>query len=604
MFLKSSLGFYGMIPNLSHCLRSLTPLKPFWGLVNPPGCEGLSHYQQWQQRFMKVRLQLALWIALGFIFSVITLNGMRFWRLEEPLWDYQLGTQVAIALSLLTSLRLLPLASTHRHLNVLFLLFSWSLTLFPLVSNTVNPASEIDFSGLIITFFTQATLISVRWRLHLFAQGVMVGFYALFYSMEHEASFFSVLDSSLQVPMVLILFWVCLICDFSVYLYERLQQSEFKSRRQLEMAYQDLEKAERQYRSIFENAIEGIFQSSPEGQYLSVNPSLAHIYGYDSPEELTNLTDISQMYVDPHRRQEFMELIREQGQVIGFESQIYRRDRQIIWICENARVITNHRGEIIAYEGTVEDITRRKSMEEDMRKNWEREKELNQLKSRFIAMASHEFRTPLTRILASAEALEHYQSQWDSSKQLKYLQRIQITVNHLNCLLNNILIMGRSDSDKLPINPHKVDLYQLCQNLIEETSSCLTPKHHLKFLTDGTPEPLEVYLDESLLRQILENLLSNAIKYSPHGGEIKLRIEYNTDKVCFQIQDSGIGIPEEDLGYLFQSFHRGHNVGNLPGTGLGLAIVKKAVDLQQGEITVESSPDQGSLFSVTLPLYH
>jgi len=170
--------------------------------------------------------------------------------------------------------------------------------------------------------------------------------------------------------------------------------------------------------------------------------------------------------------------------------------------------------------------------------------------------------------------------------------------------LNNILIMGRSESDKNPINSHKVDIYQLCQNLIEETSSCLSPKHYLTFLTDGTPEPLEVYLDESLLRQILENLLSNAIKYSPHGGEITLRIEYNTDKVCFQIQDSGIGIPEEDRAYLFQSFHRGHNVGNLPGTGLGLAIVKKAVDLQQGQITVESSPEKGSLFSVTLPLYH
>lgn len=591
-----------MIPKLSHLLPSSSPLNPLWDWLNPPTT---SHYQQWQQQFLKVRLQLALWIALGFILSIIALNSIRFWQLEEPLWDHQLWTQVAIVLSLLTSLHLLPLASRNSHLNILFLLFSWSLTLLPLVSHTLNPLFEINFSGLIIAFFTQATLISVRWRLHLLTQGVTIGFYALFHSLDNQVFVFSALDSSFQVPLLLTLFWVCLICNFSVYLYERLQQSEFKSRRQLEIAYQELEKAERQYRSIFENAIEGIFQSSPDGYYLSVNPSLARIYGYDSPKELIDtLTDISQIYIDPNRRQEFMELIHDRGQVIGFESQIYRRDRQKIWICENARVITNDRGEIIAYEGTVEDVTRRKILEEEMRKNWEREKELSQLKSRFISMASHEFRTPLTSILASAEALEHYQDQWDVSKRLKYLKRIQMTVNHLNFLLSNILIIGKSESNLIMVNPHKINLEDFCRNLIEEMKSNLSPKHDLKFLNQGTDQPREVYLDESLLRQILENLLSNAIKYSPQGGEIRFMIEYNAHKVCFQIQDSGIGILEEDREYLFQSFHRGKNVDNLPGTGLGLAIVKKAVDIQQGQITVESLPGKGSLFSVTLPLYH
>jgi signal transduction histidine kinase len=179
-----------------------------------------------------------------------------------------------------------------------------------------------------------------------------------------------------------------------------------------------------------------------------------------------------------------------------------------------------------------------------------------------------------------------------------------MTVNHLNFLLSNILIMGKSESNLIMVNPHKINLEDFCRNLLEEIKSNLSPKHDLKFLNQGTVQPREVYLDESLLRQILENLLSNAIKYSPQGGEIRFMIEYNAHKVCFQIQDSGIGILEEDREYLFQSFHRGKNVDNLPGTGLGLAIVKKAVDIQQGQITVESLPGKGSLFSVTLPLYH
>lgn len=236
---------------------------------------------------------------------------------------------------------------------------------------------------------------------------------------------------------------------------------------------------------------------------------------------------------------------------------------------------------------------------EDIRSALEKEKELNLLKSRFISTASHEFRTPLTTILSSAELLESYGEQWTQDKKLKHIQRIQLAVKHMTELLNDVLLIGKAEAGKLEFNPILLDLIEFCSILVEEIQ-LTTITHKIAFYTQN--QCPKAYLDEKLLRHILENLLSNAIKYSPQGGTVNFDLVCEQEKVIFRIQDRGIGIPAADLDKLFDSFHRASNVGTISGTGLGLSIVKKAVELHGGQIVVQSQVGVGTEFIVTLPL--
>jgi PAS domain S-box-containing protein len=275
-------------------------------------------------------------------------------------------------------------------------------------------------------------------------------------------------------------------------------------------------------------------------------------------------------------------------------------------------------------------MVQRKQVEGDIRKALSREKELTELKSRFISMTSHEFRTPLTTILSSAELIEHYNHKWTDEKKLTHLHRIQKAVKHMTKLLNDVLILGKADAGKLQFNPAPLDLENFCRNLVEELQLNDTNQHQLVFITQGldqqgsresgigsrkvdysllpTPySPLPAKLpciDEKLLRQILDNLLSNAIKYSPPGSIVKFTLSGLPNQAIFQIQDRGMGIPREDQERLFETFHRASNVGTISGTGLGLAIVKRCVDIHQGQIAMESEVGVGTTFIVTLPTYN
>jgi len=250
--------------------------------------------------------------------------------------------------------------------------------------------------------------------------------------------------------------------------------------------------------------------------------------------------------------------------------------------------------------GIQHDITLRKQAEEEIRKALAQEKELSDLKSRFISMASHEFRTPLGTILSSSELLEHYGSQWLAGKGLVHLRRIQAAVHHMTQLLNDVLILGKADAGKLEFNPAPMDLAQFCRDLMEEVQLGEGRRHTLHFASHG--EYVGACLDEKLLRQILSNLLSNACKYSPEGSIVHFDLECREGQVIFYVRDQGIGIPPEDQARLFETFHRARNVNNIPGTGLGMAIVKKSVDLHGGTIHVASQVGVGTTFTVTLPL--
>ncbi len=248
----------------------------------------------------------------------------------------------------------------------------------------------------------------------------------------------------------------------------------------------------------------------------------------------------------------------------------------------------------------VRDITERKQAEIEIRNALETEKHLGELKSRFVTMTSHEFRTPLTTILSSAELIEDFAEVWSKEKKHLHLNRIKVNVNHMTQLLDDVMLMGKAEVGKLKCEPILLDVVQFCRDLIEEIHLSNISNCPIAFISQANV--LQAYLDEKLLRHILGNLLSNAIKYSPSGRTINFHISYQEGEISFQIQDQGIGIPIKDRERLFSSFYRASNVGNISGTGLGLAIVKKAVDAHQGKIVVESEVGVGTTFLVYLPL--
>lgn len=246
------------------------------------------------------------------------------------------------------------------------------------------------------------------------------------------------------------------------------------------------------------------------------------------------------------------------------------------------------------------DITERKRSEAELRQALVKEKELSELKSRFVTNTSHEFRTPLTTILSSSELLEHYRHQWPEEKQLTHIHRIQKSVKHMTQLLNDILIIGKAEAGRLEFKPALINLELFCHELAEELQLNGKNQHEISLNYQGNLS--QVLLDAKLLRHILTNLLSNAMKYSPHGSTIELFYACQDCQAIFRVQDQGIGIPAEDQTRLFESFHRATNVGNIQGTGLGLSIVNKCVQVHGGEIAVHSQVGNGTTFTVKLPL--
>lgn len=239
-----------------------------------------------------------------------------------------------------------------------------------------------------------------------------------------------------------------------------------------------------------------------------------------------------------------------------------------------------------------------------LQKALEKEQELNQLKSQFVSTVSHEFRNPLAVIRTAAELLDLYGASIFDDKMRTYIQRIKSSVQQMNQLMEDVLVMGQVEAGRLHFTPAPIDLQQVCQDLLEECSLNVSASHEILFTRPD--DALEICMDEHLLRIILANLLNNAIKYSPTGGRIHFSYAYAADKqtVIFQVQDQGIGIPKPEQTQLFESFFRASNTRSIQGTGLGLTIVKRCVELHQGQIDVISEVDVGTTFTVVLPLHN
>ena len=231
----------------------------------------------------------------------------------------------------------------------------------------------------------------------------------------------------------------------------------------------------------------------------------------------------------------------------------------------------------------------------------EKEKQLNELKSQFVSMVSHEFRNPLTTLLVTLDILEK-PSLIPYEKQLTYIQRARTAIEDMNQLITDVLVVGEVEREQFQCQSEPVDIVWFCSSLVEDLKCRPQTKHNLVLTVRGCNKTEHPFyeLDLKLLQHILTNLLENAMKYSPAGSQVTFELWCKPDYIQFQIQDQGIGLTKQDQENLFTPFHRGSNVGKIKGTGLGLSIVKKCVDAHRGKISVESEVGVGTLFTVTL----
>ena len=243
-------------------------------------------------------------------------------------------------------------------------------------------------------------------------------------------------------------------------------------------------------------------------------------------------------------------------------------------------------------------ITREKKAEEEVRNALKKERQLNELKSRFVSMASHEFRTPLSTILSSVSLISRYTQGEQQHKREKHIERIKSSVRNLTAILEEFLSLTRLEEGKIDVRADAFDARSFFHEVIDEMQGLLKPGQRIDLEAGALNE---VFLDKHLLRNILNNLLSNAIKYSEAGSHIRVELEVSEETMRFAIMDEGIGIPEEEQVHLFERFYRAHNATNIQGTGLGLNIVRKYVSLLNGQIDFDSTLGEGTTFTITCP---
>ncbi len=347
---------------------------------------------------------------------------------------------------------------------------------------------------------------------------------------------------------------------------------------------------------IIKYMADALFVTNALGQIEQCNHAAQDLLGM-SEDELINIP-IHQLFQDhrllPNREVSAQVLTLQTLKDLEVNFSKESRLKTILFNCSLIKIDDENK---FVYIGR--DITERKQLEKEMEIALQKERELNELKSNFLSMTSHEFRTPLTVILSAAELLEVHSQKASDTQGLKYIEQIQTSVENLIEFLDNLLILGKADANKLTVQRKKIDLENFCQQLIEKVE---LSKRNSRIILVNQCEENVWEMDINLLERILNNLLSNALKYSPSETPIYLRLAQEKDTVSFEVEDQGIGILLEDQEHLFELFHRGKNVGNIPGNGLGLAIVKKSVDIYGGSVMVSSEAGVGTIFKVNLPL--
>ncbi len=391
--------------------------------------------------------------------------------------------------------------------------------------------------------------------------------------------------------------------------------------------------------ALFKHATEGIIVVDNHGTIAMVNPTAMDLFGYEE-EVLTGnkieiLIPFRQAKAHVTQRVSYMREPRARG--MGHNRDLFarRRDGSEFPVEVSLSPFSTSEGDFVV--AFVVDITNRKRQENALKeanqeiqklntelemrveqrtqelaeallkletsqkeviRSLEKERELNDMKSKFVTVASHEFRTPLATILSSASLIGRYVHTEDDEKRQKHVQRIKSAVNNLTEILNDFLSIGKLEEGHMQSVPVLINMPTCCGDLLDEIKSVCKEGQTIRYSHKGADE---AWLDMHLVRNVLINILSNAIKYSETYTEIWFRTRVDGEGVHFEVEDQGIGIPQSDQAHVFERFFRAHNAGNAQGTGLGLNIVSKYIDLMKGKIWFESNPGEGTTFYVTLP---
>jgi PAS domain S-box-containing protein len=361
---------------------------------------------------------------------------------------------------------------------------------------------------------------------------------------------------------------------------------------------QELRQSRERYRTLAEAAHDFIFMVSRDGLMEYANEYACQALGFDPSrvEGIPASQFFPKDFAENHLHM-FSE-VHEIDRPIYTEGP-FLRDGQESWLGTWLVPIHTENGSLISILGISRDITEQKKTDEALQRALQNERKLGEMRSNFFSMTSHQFRTPLSTILLSAELLLKYGPRWDDQKRSEHLGRIQDASKRLNSMLEDILVIGRVESGRYVCTPKDFDLIAFCGQSIHEISTNDRNEHELIF--QHTQDNVSVYLDPEVMHRVIDNLLSNAIKYSPKGTQVTVNVKMEDHHVLLEVADQGIGIPERDLKFLFQPFQRGSNAGDFPGTGIGLTIIQKSVELMNGSVSLKSKEGQGTTFMVRFP---
>ncbi|MDB6026393.1 MAG: sensor histidine kinase [Verrucomicrobiales bacterium] len=369
-------------------------------------------------------------------------------------------------------------------------------------------------------------------------------------------------------------------------------------------AEEALRESEEKFRALFEASSAGVMLHD-ENEYLQVNPAAVRMLGYEREEDLIGKSPaMTSPPVQPNgvgsdimARQHIIDcMTKGSARFDWMARRASGEDLPVEVILTRVEV-----GGRKIIQAVVNDIAERKKAEAELLKALAREKELGALKSSFVSMVSHEFRTPLGVIMSSAEILEDYFDRLEAADRKEHLGSIRKNTRRMSDLMEEVLVLSRFDAGKMEFKPAGLNLRQFCQRVVDEVLSATNRQCPINLsIADSIGD---VMADERLLRHIFTNLLFNAVKYSAAGTPVALSLERDGPDVICHIEDHGIGIPEMDLPWLFNAFYRGRNVGSRSGTGLGLVIVKRCVELHGGKLNVESKMGEGTHIRVRLTVF-
>lgn len=364
-------------------------------------------------------------------------------------------------------------------------------------------------------------------------------------------------------------------------------------------------------KAILDNARVMLYAMNEKGLIQFFNPEATRITGYEASEVVQQHTPT--LFHDPNEietcRQELLEcyqinapndfeVIKQKAllnHINTMECSFVNKNKKEVPVSLTISPIRDKQKKLIGFMGVAIDITERKKAEINLLEALEKEKKLGEMKSRFVSMASHEFRTPLSTILSSAYLIEKYTECSEQTKREKHISRIISAVNNLTNILNEFLSVGKIEEGKLVLNISSFNVKKLIEGIITDLKSMLKLGQEIIFSHEGNEE---IILDSSLLKNIILNLISNAIKFSSEHSPIHISCCCKEDEFEIKVKDKGIGISKEDQEHLMDRFFRGANAVNVQGTGLGLHIVSKYVECMQGKMSYESALNEGTTFTI------